>query len=165
MAYLVDDLRMLTGLTVVYGNAEASDTVTVGRGQEVEAGEGGFREAPRPLTARSLYDLASLTKLFTLVSVMQLVDSGRLSLDDRVDERENRFPGLHGAKLHEVLSYQAVLRTPERVDSQPDRASALKQVFSIYRAEGPEPQALFRHERLVLKYLIERVTGLSYCST
>lgn len=163
MDYLVSDLQMLTGLTVVYGNARESDSVTVGNGQEVLARGEGFLDVTKPLTASSLYDLASLTKLFTLVAVMQLVEGGQLSLDDRVDERDDRFPGLHGAKLYEVLSYQAVLRSPERIDEQPDKEAALKQVFSIYRAEGPEPQKLYSDmNALLLKYVIERVTDLSY---
>ncbi len=40
---------------------------------------------PSPLTARHLFDLASLTKVFTAVAALRLVDDGRIDLDEPVE--------------------------------------------------------------------------------
>lgn len=164
MAQLVTKLRMLTGLCVVYGNEREHGVQRLGLAQEVmQAEDGGFVACQRPLHERSLYDLASLTKLFTAVAVLQLVERGRLSLDDRMGDKDGRFPWLRDTSLYDLLTYQAVLRTPERVDAQPDRASALRQVFQIRRLDGPEPPKLYSDmHALVLKHLVEELSGRSF---
>ena len=73
MDRLVHGLRMLSGLSLACGNAEESDSFHSGLAREAVRREGRIEPAPLPITPRSLYDLASLTKLFTAISVMQLV--------------------------------------------------------------------------------------------
>ena len=65
MQALCDGMRMLTGLTVAYGTAKESEFLLYGRAQEVTQEGGQFVSCERPLDAHSIYDLASLTKLFT----------------------------------------------------------------------------------------------------
>ena len=132
---LVFEQRMLTGLTVVYGNAREYDSVTVGNAREVIKTQEGIVPDVRPLTAHTLYDLASLTKLFTAVSVLQLVERGMLRLTDTVAAADARFSQLYNTTIQEALTFQAVLKSPQRVDAQPDFDSAQRQVFAIYRSE------------------------------
>ncbi len=154
---------MLTGLTVCCGTATESCTHTVGLGREVRLQGGTLVDDPRPLTDASVYDLASLTKLFTAVAVMQLVDKGHLRLEDNMGERDNRFPALYGTKVLDIMTYEAVLRTPKRVDAQLSHDRAQEQVFATARFEGPEPAKLYSDmNALVLKYLVERISGLRF---
>jgi len=163
MRRLVLELGMLTGLSVSYGNARESDTCRIGLAREVDLMDGAFVPCERPLTGHSLYDLASLTKLFTAVSVMQLMQRGLLHLHDAVGVVDDRFAALQDTSLYDVLTYQAVLRSPERIDAQPTPEAALRQVFLTGRHLGPEPARLYSDmNALVLKYLVERVSGLAY---
>jgi len=50
--------------------------------------------AKRPATARTLYRIGSVSKLFTATAVMQLRDAGRLSLDDPVSKWVPEFAGV-----------------------------------------------------------------------
>ena len=77
MNYLVRGNRMLAGLGVCYGTARDSRHALCGNAQEVLLGPDGFAPAARPLTGRTLYDLASLTKLFTCLCVLRLREDGR----------------------------------------------------------------------------------------
>lgn len=163
MRRLVEDMGMLTGLTVCFGTARHSSTHTLGLAREVVLKDGDLVEDPRALNENTLYDLASLTKVFTAVAVMQLMERGRLRLDDYMGERDDRFPMLRGTAIVDMLTYEAILRTPQRVSDQPDVASARSQVFATYRYHGPEPPKLYSDmNALVLKYLVERVSGKGY---
>ncbi|MHC1785615.1 MAG: serine hydrolase domain-containing protein [Christensenellales bacterium] len=163
MRYLVQELGMLTGISVVCGNRTQSASFQTGLAQEIVEGADGFGEAPLPITDRSLFDLASLTKLFTAIAVLQLLEAGKLSMDDAVGEKDKRFTGLRDTSLFETLCYQAVLRSPRRIDRQPDAAAAMEQVFLIYRDRGPEPDKRYSDiNALVLKYLVETVSGLGF---
>ena len=82
MRFLCDESRMLTGVTVAYGTPVHSEWTQYGRAQELTRTESGFLPAVRPLQPDTIYDLASLTKLFTAVVTLALVESGRLSLDE-----------------------------------------------------------------------------------
>ncbi len=163
MRVLVDELKMLTGLSVALGSAHRSASFHTGLAREVLGPETGFRPAPLPITLRSLFDLASLTKLFCAVAVLQLIETGKLSLSDCVGEKDTRFARLRQTKLYDVLTYQAVLRSPERIDRQADTAGAAAQVFQVFQDKGPEPARLYSDmNALVLKYLVEKACGLSF---
>ena len=86
MRFLCDETRMLSGLTVVYGTSRESESALYGRAQEVMLENGQFVPCERPLEARSICDLASLTKLFTSVTTMALVERGMLRLGERIGE-------------------------------------------------------------------------------
>lgn len=45
-----------------------------------------------PVTTRTVFELASLTKQMTALAIMTLVEEGRLSLDDRLDNYVNNGP-------------------------------------------------------------------------
>ena len=79
LRFLCDESRMLSGMAVAYGTPTQSETARYGRAQEVALDEAGcFVPCVRPLEANALCDLASLTKLFTAVLTMMLVEQGRL---------------------------------------------------------------------------------------
>lgn len=150
---------MLTCLTVVYGNAKEYDYARSGNAHEVRCTDAGFNQDEAPLTEESLYDLASLTKLFTAVSVLQLIEQGHLRLTDRIARVDPRFPALRDTTVEDVLTYRAVLRSPQRVDAQPDDEHAQRQVFAMYRA-AELPERLYSDMNgLLLGYVAERVTG------
>src|SRR6266702_7626684 len=63
-------------------------------GQEVLAVHGELNSATRvPVTADSLFQVGSITKIWTATMIMQLVDEGQLSLDTTVSA------ALPGARL------------------------------------------------------------------
>lgn len=67
------------------GSAWASLCSTPGRGaDELRLLGTPAHDDPTPLTARHLFDLASLTKVFTAVAALRLVDHGEVDLDQPV---------------------------------------------------------------------------------
>ncbi len=159
---LTDGLHMLTGLTVACGNADHSLFCSHGNAREYDIIDGQPILSPIPLHENSLYDLASLTKVFTAVAVLQLVEDGSLGLQDILSYLDPRFHNLRDTTLLEALSYQAVMRSPQRIDAQPDAKSAKAQLFEIARYTGPEPAKIYSDmNALVLGCVVEHVSGLS----
>ncbi|WP_101848045.1 serine hydrolase domain-containing protein [Zhihengliuella sp. ISTPL4] len=66
------------------GSAWASVRAVAGGAEELQLLGSPAHDDPAPLTAAHLFDLASLTKVFTAVSALRLVDAGAVDLDEPV---------------------------------------------------------------------------------
>ncbi|MGI8665133.1 MAG: serine hydrolase domain-containing protein [Jatrophihabitans sp.] len=127
----------------------------------------------QPLTVRHLFRVASHSKTFTAVAVLQLVEAGRLRLDDTVADRLPELAGsaLAGVRVRELLGHGGgVIRDSQDGDfwqlhrNFPDR----EQLLAI--AAEPAAAVLARNDRFkysnigygLLGLIIEAVTGASY---
>ena len=161
MRFLCDESRMLTGITVAYGTPTYSEWAQYGRAQEITLTENGFAPAVRPLDPDTIYDLASLTKLFTAVVMLALVEGGRLSLDECVGQIDSRFVHLQNVTVGDVLSFRVSLQTPGRIDNAPTREEGLKRLFGVSVCPTPAIRVYSDMNAMVIKYVIEAKSGLS----
>ena len=118
--------------------------------------------APLPVTPTTIYDIASLTKLFTLVSVLQLIEADEIRFTDQILKLDPRFVHLRNCTVEEVLTYLACLQTPERVDKQADAMAAERMVFQTRRVPVQGFKLYSDMNALVLKYVVESVSGLPF---
>ena len=162
MRFLCDETRMLTGLTVAYGTSTHSESLTHGRAQEVVLEDGMFMPFVRFLAEDSIFDLASLTKLFTSVMTMLLVERGMLSLDERIGEIDPRFENLRDVTVFDTLCYRVCLQTPGRIDDAPDREEGLRRLFGVKTAPSPAVRIYSDINAMVIKYVIEAKAGMAY---
>lgn len=160
MRYLCDEARMLTGLTAAYGTADQSEHLSYGRAQEVTLAQSGFLPCERPLLTDSIYDLASLTKLFTGVMTMLLVEQGILSLSECVGSIDSRFIHLKETTVFDVLCYRVNLQTPGRIDNASSREEGLRRLFCVAPAVLPSVRIYSDINAMVMKYVIESKTGM-----
>ena len=146
--YFVQDTHIMSCLTVACGTADASYTASAGAIHENGTGA---------ITERTLFDLASLTKLFTGLTVMRLWEQGKLRLNAPVTAYAPQFVHLADTTVDQVLGFEVALTTPERIDAQQDRASGLQQLFHVM----PQPQGTGRYysdmHAMVLGHVIEGV--------
>ena len=111
-------------------------------------------EAGTPLTERSIFDLASLTKLFTGLTVMRLHEEGRLDLKQPVTAYAPQFTYLQDVTVEQVLGFEVALTTARRVDTQKSPEEARQQLFAIQ--PGPVTgRAYSDMHAMVLRYVIE----------
>lgn len=125
-----------------------------------------------PLTTGHLFRIASHSKTFTATAVMQLVEQGRLRLDDTLGTYvpELATSPLASRTLREVLGHQAgVVRDGDRADFWqlagpfPDREALLADVLAHGEVYGPNEH--FKYSNVgysLLGLVIEEVTGLPY---
>lgn len=152
-----------------------SGTVLVARGGEVFSGGYGIanRSWDIPNSPETRFQIASLTKPFTAILILQLMEQGSLSLDDPLFVYLPDFPAEYGADvtIRNLLNHTSGIPnytnftswsdTTSRVDLKP--ADFLELVAS--KELLFEPGTDFRYSNsnyYVLGLVIETVTGMSY---
>ena len=113
-----------------------------------------------PVTGDAVFDLASLSKLFTAFTAMRLRDAGRLDFDAPVTAFAPQFTFLEGVTVGQVLGFETALRTPERIDAQPDPKSAESALFAS-RPYPNGPKAYSDIHAMVARYILEGAADMS----
>lgn len=109
---------------------------------------------------RTLYDLASLTKLMTGLTLLRLRELGRVDLKRPITDYAPSFPLLCDVTVEQVLSFDVSLQTPQRVDTAPDREEGLRRLREIRNA-GPAGRRPYSDmPAMILKYAVEGASGL-----
>lgn len=81
-----------------------------------------------PATPETLYHIASLTKTFTAVLVLRLVEQGKLDLDEPVSHYSGDFAG-DAVKIKHLLSHTSDDTPGEKFSYNPDRFEYLKEIL------------------------------------
>lgn len=142
-------------------------------GELVWQGGAGFADRAWriPNAADVVYPIASLTKQFTAVLTLQLIEEGRFTLETTISELLPWFPAESAQRLRirDLLTHRAGLTEPPAqayYDPLPTTATARE--FVEAHATGPlsfEPGAQFQYgnsEYHVLEAILVEVTGKSF---
>ena len=103
--YFTEESRSLACMSAVCGTR---DTACAAFG-------GAASPDGRPVTADSIFDLASLSKLFTGLSAMRLRAAGRLDFGAKVTRYAPQFPFLEDITVSQVLGFEIALRDRKSV--------------------------------------------------
>jgi len=134
------------------------------------------RENRQPMTANTVFGVASISKPVTAWGVMKLVEAGRVGLDDPLARYVTRWQlpaggfDPQGVTIRRLLSHSAGLSTPEyigyleAVEPLPSVEEALSgQDGGVYlQSEPGQAFAYTDGGYLLLQVLIEEVTGRSF---
>jgi CubicO group peptidase (beta-lactamase class C family) len=121
--------------------------------------------AKRPADAETPFRIASVTKPFTAVAILQLVERGLLRLDDPVDARLPGFPW-SGVTVRHLLNHTGGL--PDYLGKhgwsrRPDNAEVLRVAGATPLEFLPGTEARYGNTGYVaLALLLETVSGQSY---
>ena len=111
------------------------------------------------VSERSVFDLASVTKLFTGLCAMKLKEEGLLDFGRPVSCYDSRFAGLSGVTVKQLMAFAVSLQTEGRLDECPDRETAEKALFHV-RCEGLSGRRAYSDiPAMVLKYVLEAAGG------
>lgn len=128
-----------------------------GTGTELPAG------AQVPMRTDTIFDLASVTKLFTAIAVLQLVEAGRVDVSAPVAAYLPEF-GVNGKEsitIEQLLTHTSglVAWLPLWRD-QPDVAARIRAVLEVAPVNPPGTAYLYSDLNLItLGVLVERLTG------
>jgi CubicO group peptidase (beta-lactamase class C family) len=134
-------------------------TTAVGNAVRYGAGPVELPVAKRvPMRNNSIFDLASLTKVYTAILTLQLVDQGKVQLDAPV---VSYLPDFSGAGKEKVTVAMLLAHTGALpVGATPDWAAVMKTPL----VKGGVPGTTFRYSSvglMVLGRLVEKLTGKS----
>ncbi|MBK7378171.1 MAG: serine hydrolase [Ignavibacteriales bacterium] len=122
-----------------------------------------------PATDSTVYRIASISKLITASAIMQLVEKGKVKLDDDVRKYLNYFPKKkYTFTVRQLLNHTAGIRDymPGEFDSKVYFHST-KEVINLLAKDSLifEPGTAYQYTTLgynLLAGVIEQVTGMSY---
>lgn len=152
-----------------HGNALAAED-----GKVIYTGSFGDADAVKkiPLTADSVFDIASITKQFTAVALLQLQKQGKLSLQDPVAKTLPElafYPDLtllqllhHTSGLPEYLEIFAAAWPRQRIAVNQDVLDFLVKQRPAVLSKAGETFSYNNTGYVLLAIVIERVTGQSY---
>jgi CubicO group peptidase (beta-lactamase class C family) len=149
--------------------------VLVARGDKVileRAAGYSDREAKRPNTIDTQFRIGSMNKMFTSVAILQLVEQGKLSLDDTVGKYIPGYPARDVAtkvKIRHLLTHTGGtgdIFGPEFARKRLELRT-LDDYYRLYGARelDQEPGANFRYSNygyILLGLIIEKAGGMSY---
>jgi len=125
----------------------------------------------KPLTAASRFRIGSITKMYTAVMIMQLVEEGTLTLTDHLDRFFPRIANAGRITIAQILSHRsgihdAILDPALRPGSNRDLVSHEELLAVIARGTPDfEPDTQHRYSNsgyFLLGLIVERLTGQSY---
>ncbi|HEX4959898.1 MAG TPA: serine hydrolase domain-containing protein [Thermoanaerobaculia bacterium] len=130
------------------------------------------REAGAPATLDTRFRLGSMNKMFTSVATLQLVEAGKLALDDPIGKYLTDYPNKDVASkvtVRNLLTHTGGTGDIFGPDFDKNRLTLREHsdYLKLYGSRGltHEPGAEFRYSNygfVLLGALIEKVTGMSY---
>ena len=156
------DRKMAPGAVITYGTKNFQERLTIGNKQEVVMENGILVPKKEEMIDDAIFDLASTTKLFTSLCILKLVESGELSLNDEVVKYVPKFNNLKGITIFDLLKFEP-LETIGRIDRANSKGEAEEILFTAKRKDIPYGANVYNDVApMVLKYVIESITGLEY---
>lgn len=123
-----------------------------------------------PMKPENVFQLASITKQFTSVSILILMEKGKLNLKDPLTKYLPDFPRGNEITLHHLLNHTSGIvsytnlpefRTKTRLDLSPEEIiSSFKDVPLEFNPG--ENQAYSNSGYVILGFIIEQLSGMSY---
>ena len=160
------DYEKLPGLTAVITDKDENKW----------AGSFGFSDGESKMNVENTFSICSISKLFTSVALMQLVEEGKISLDDKIEDVlpwfdiNNDFDNAPDLTLKSILSHSSGLPRESNHPywSWPDFPFPSKQAV-IDELNNQEmlypPSKYYQYSNLglsLLGYVIEEVSGQSF---
>jgi len=122
-----------------------------------------------PATPRTVFRIGSLTKQFTAAAVMQLVQEGRISLDDTIQRFLPTYPTQgHRVTIRHLLTHTSGIKSYTSLDhhdiNRDVPADSLIAVFSRQPFDFPPGERYLYSNSgyFLLGVIVERVTGQLY---
>lgn len=127
----------------------------------------------KAVDANTRYHIYSVTKTFTALAVMQLVQEGKISLDEQISGYLPEFPYAKEITIEQLLSHTAGLPNPLplrwiHLTGEHDafkRDAFFAEIFKKHPKLDNPPGTKFRYSNLgyvFLGQLVERVSGLTF---
>lgn len=156
--------EMVPGMVFSYGTKNYKETVIIGNRQEVSLNEKGeIVPALEKMTEDTIFDLASVTKVFTGLSILKLVQDGTISLNDEIIKYAPEFKKLKGITIYDLITFGVPLKTNGRVDRASSKEEAEQILFDIeVDIESTNKRPYTDMGAMVLKYVIEKASAMNY---
>jgi CubicO group peptidase (beta-lactamase class C family) len=127
-------------------------------------------ETGTPVAPETVFNIISVTKTFTAAAIMQLAESGKLGIDDKLSKFIPSFPRGNEVTLRQLLTHTSGVRDWASPDFHLNKVGTTPEALIDYIAgQKPlydfEPGTKWRYSNAgysLLGYVIEKASGQSY---
>ena len=121
----------------------------------------------KPLTAATKYRIASITKMFTTVMILQLVEEGKLKLTETLDKFSPQIPNANRITIGQILTHRSGIHDLEADGSWGMQPRTREEVVARIAQGQPdfEPDAKHGYSNaafILLGYVLEKAGGKPY---
>lgn len=155
----VYEKSMAPGAVVSFGTKNYHETLSVGCIKD----NIDLHDRMNHVSSLTLYDLSSVTKMFTSICIQILARKNMIDLNKKMSYYLPDFPGLENITIYELLTFNAPVKTDGRVDRAKEKEEAERIIRTISfddTNDGKRPYTDMG--AMVLKYLVEKVTGMDF---
>ena len=128
--------------------------------QEYVIGNSIIKPHVQKVTSDTLYDIASLTKVFTSVLIYMAKEENRIDLNSTVYSIDNNFVNLKNTKIIDLLSHNQNIWTDGYLGGINSKEDFYKKLYSAYVKENT-PTYVDNHY-IILGILLEEIYHMSY---
>ena len=118
-------------------------------------------EKGNDITNDTLFDVASITKIYTQIVVYNLIKDGYLKRSDVISKLDPRFVNLNNVTVDNILTFSVDIYTKGRVDEQKTYEDALNSLYNStlhYKNKYKYTDIGL----MILKEVIEKLTGKTF---
>ena len=148
------------GAVISFGTDYLTQKIVIGNKEEVNDGKINIKE----MEEDTIFDLASLTKMFTSISILQLAGRGELIISDSIKKYLPNFKNLGNHTIYDLLTFQPYY-TEKRIDS----AKTIEEAEEIlFKAKPYDNNTLILKDRyndiapMILKSIVEKVSNMTF---
>lgn len=93
-----------------------------------------------PINDNTLFDLASVTKILSLVTIFKLIEEGFIELEKPVGYYSDRFLYMKNLHIYELMNFSCSIVTDRRIDTCSSRVEALELLYNAKPKLDSAPQ-------------------------
>lgn len=154
---------MAPGAVISFGTPNYEEVITIGNAREVVKEDANFlQDGPIPMEKDTIFDLASVSKIFITLSILKLAEHGILSVNDEIVKYAPEFINLKGVTIFDLLTFKVPLITDKRLELASDKEEAQQILFNIKVNDNSILRAYTDMGAMVLKYVIEHAANMKY---
>lgn len=116
----------------------------------------------KELTRDALFDVASITKLYTEIVAYKLINEGAFKLSDKIKELDPRFENVGDLTVEEVIKFITTFNTDGLIEDATTREEAEEKLFTMKVTQHGENYNYNDMGLMLMKEVMENVTGKSY---
>lgn len=154
--------KMVPCLSMIYGTDHYVEYLYTGNAQEYRIENQIIKQEHLPVSFDTIFDIASVTKLFTSVAVMQLVEKGVLDLSAPICYYDKRFSNIKNVKLSDVFEFKISLQTKSNIVEAKNRDELEKLIFDIEETEYNQLRPYSDMNAIILSFIIENVVHMDF---
>lgn len=163
------DKGLTSGVEITMSTPNYKQNIIYGNTQDyIRDNNGVFIPKRVAMKGDTIFDLASVTKLFTSLSVLTILeDNDDFSLDDEIVKYCPQFKYLRGITIYDLLTFRVPLISDGRIDLAEDYEDACKRLFNTKvnlksAVLTPNGSPYSDMGSMILKFVVEAYTKMDF---